>query len=313
MEDYDPLRDKSYQSTRLGPSIIDFLAWAKSGGMMASTLDQYERDLARGALLYPQTTLEDFTDSQMLQVSVQFQDAERSSRVAAWRSFFRWANKTRKRSSNPCDALPDYRRPKQKHIEIFSPEEIEVLCDLSLRDGALMQILFDSGIRKSEARNLKLQHVTDGHVIVLSGKGNKDRKVPASETLVRRVNELALLDGIAPSDFLWYAMKKTPQTQTQIIRARAVAEGTFHRWWERCTADAGVRYVPRSRTNPGRGNPHVTRHTFATRYLRNGGTLERLSKAMGHSSIQITFDLYAHLDTRDIADEFERVFQSIRG
>ena len=48
-------------------------------------------------------------------------------------------------------------------------------------------------------------------------------------------------------------------------------------------------------------NPHMTRHTFATRYLRAGGRLETLSMVMGHSSIKITADLYCHLDTSDVA------------
>lgn len=298
MVDYDPLRDKSYQSTRLGPSIIDFLAWAETGGMMETTLDQYERDLARGAQMYPNTPLEDWTDAQMLQVAKQFKPAERRVRVAAWRSFFKWGLGSRKITLNPCDALPKMAQPKRKDIDVFSDEEIEVLCDLPLRDGALMQLLLDSGLRKGEARRFRLQHLRDRHVIVLGGKGGQDRKIPASAAVVARINELALLDGINRQDHLWYATKKTPQTEARITRGAVIAEGTFHRWWERCLKDAGVRYR----------NPHTTRHTFATRYLRRGGTLERLSMAMGHSSIQITFDLYAHLDMRDLDAEFAEVF-----
>src|SRR5262245_3382607 len=49
---YDPLLDKSYQLTKLGPAIVDWLAWCELGGMRPRTLDQYERDLARGALMY---------------------------------------------------------------------------------------------------------------------------------------------------------------------------------------------------------------------------------------------------------------------
>jgi len=48
-------------------------------------------------------------------------------------------------------------------------------------------------------------------------------------------------------------------------------------------------------------NPHLTRHTFATNYLRNRGRLETLSLVLGHESIQTTFDLYGHLDNRDVA------------
>jgi integrase len=77
-----------------------------------------------------------------------------------------------------------------------------------------------------------------------------------------------------------------------------IADGTFHRWWCRCIEAAGVRYR----------NPHVTRHTFATNWLRRGGRLETLSLVMGHASIRTTFDLYGHLDTRDAEADLAIVF-----
>jgi len=52
-----PLRDKSYQLTGLGAAVTDFLAWKRVNGAAERTLDQYERDLARGCLLYPERTL----------------------------------------------------------------------------------------------------------------------------------------------------------------------------------------------------------------------------------------------------------------
>jgi integrase len=76
-----------------------------------------------------------------------------------------------------------------------------------------------------------------------------------------------------------------------VRRSKPIGEGTFHRWWARCLEAASVRYR----------NPHVARHTFATRWLKRGGRMETLSKAMGHASIATTVDLYGHLDLSDIA------------
>ncbi len=58
-------------------------------------------------------------------------------------------------------------------------------------------------------------------------------------------------------------------------------------------------------------NPHVARHTFATRWLKNGGPMLTLSKAMGHASIATTVDQYGHLDLSDVARDLALVEKSI--
>jgi integrase len=149
-----------------------------------------------------------------------------------------------------------------------------------------MQLLFDVGLRKGEARNLRLMHVGDD-VRILRGKGGKDRVVPATTIVVQRVNELAILDGLTARDHFWYSR---PGGGQQIARERPIGDGSFDRWWRRCLDDAEIRYR----------NPHVARHTFATRWLKRGGRITTLSTAMGHASISTTYDLYGHLDTRDL-------------
>jgi integrase len=307
---FNPLRDKSYQDTALGPAIVDFLAWLELGGARPSTLDGYERDLSRGALLYPAHKLDELGDAEVLQIARAFPAKSRKARMAAWKSMYRWARRTRRAQFNPCEALPDFKPAKRRVYDVFSEPEVGLLCDLPLRDGALMQLMFDAGLRKGECRRFLLSHLRlDGEralVVVLGGKGDKDRELPASAAIVRKVSELALLDGLERNAHLWYGVLRTPHLE-RIKRGSTIGEGTFARWWDRCLKDAGVRYR----------NPHMARHTFATRYLRGGGTLERLSLAMGHESIRTTMDEYGHLVTADLYDEFDRVFavtnQSDRG
>ena len=131
--------------------------------------------------------------------------------------------------------------------------------------------------------------------MILKGKGGKDRIVPATSALVQSVNELALLDGVNEPDYLWYCR---PGGGSMISRSRPIVDSAFARWWTRCLEEAGVPYR----------NPHVARHTFATRWLRKGGRLDLLSMAMGHASIKTTHDLYSHLDTTDLAAEFAQLF-----
>lgn len=297
---FDPLRDKTYQSTRLGRDVADFLAWMSLGGASPRTLDQYERDLARGALMFPDHGITDLSDGDMLHIARAFKDRERKSRVAAWRSFYRWGKRSRRTTFDPTEALPTFKAQPKKVYDIFSETEIEMLCGLPRPDGTLMAILIDEGFRKGEARNFQVRHFRPdpsdatpwGNVVVEHGKGGKGRVIRASKRVGTGIAEMQVLDGMRDRDYLWYGWRANAVSR-RMLRDRACGEGTFARWWERSLEEAGVR----------RRNPHMTRHTFATRWLRRGGRLERLSTAMGHASIKTTYDLYGHLDQGDVAAE----------
>jgi site-specific recombinase XerD len=290
---FDPLKDKSYAATRLGRSVVDFLAWMELGGAADRTLDQYERDLSRACLMYPDIGIEDFTDDDMLHVAKQFKVGERRVRIAPYRSFFKWALRRRMIAMNPCDALPEIKRNSQKVFDLFTEAERAILCGLPSPDGPLLTLMFDAGPRKADCRHLQVKDFrTDpapGAFAFLSGKGGKDRLVPATLRAAQAINDLVILEGLGPKDHLWYSAQANA-TYRQIRRHKAIGDGTFARWWTRCLDDAGVRYR----------NPHLTRHTFATSWLRGGGRLETLSVILGHASIKTTFDLYGHLDMTDV-------------
>ncbi len=312
--EFDPMLDKRYQQTRLGRPIVDFLAWMEQGGGAPRTLDQYERDLSVGALMFPlhglpfepdtfgimqPTGPPHFGDSQMVHVTNRFRPASRRVRVAAYKSFFKWAVGTRRAVLNPCDALRPIKRAPKRTFDIFNGAEILALCELPIRDGALMEVLFGTGARKEEARNLRLRDWRQEAdvdapygTVKLDGKGDKERLVPITQTLARKLTELQVLEGLNPADHLWYTK---PGGGTIVARDRLVGDGSFHRWWVRCLDDAGIRYR----------NPHMSRHTFALRFLRGQpsrrGRLETLQLVLGHDSIQTTADNYGHLDMRDVA------------
>ena len=204
----------------------------------------------------------------MLHVAASFKDKERRVRVAAWRSFFKWAIKQRLVDRNPCDSLPEMKAQPQGFIDTFSDAEIAALTGLPIRDGALMQLLIDEGLRKADARHFKLFNLRGSDLVILKGKGRKDRIIPATR-VVQKVNELALLDGINEQDHLWYSR---PGGGSKISRAKPIVDSSFHRWWVRCLDQAGVPYR----------HPHVARHTFATRWLR--AVSSTVSSAVGAST-----------------------------
>ena len=135
-----------------------------------------------------------------------------------------------------------------------------------LRDRALMTVLVGAGLRKGEARNLCAGRclLEARQLVVVGGKGGRDRVIPMGERLASVLADLFLTDGVEPDQFVWYGRGGNQHGHTRISRSRAIGEGTFHRWWERSLEGAGVRYR----------NPHTTRHTFATRWLRRGGRMD---------------------------------------
>jgi integrase len=118
-----------------------------------------------------------------------------------------------------------------------------------------------------------------------------------SERLTGALADLVITEGLGPDAFVWYSRRGNQRGYRAVTRSRPIGEGTFHRWWERCLADASVRYR----------SPHTARHTFATRWLRRRGRMETLWQAMGHASIATTVDLYGHLDVSDVARDLALV------
>lgn len=285
--EYDPLRDSRHKKAEAARDQADWLAWLELGGHAPRTLADYEWATARILRFYPRKAFDEITDADLLHVMRDFPAASRRTRVAAMQSWFKWGVQTRRLERNPFDLLPKISQPKRKIIDIFTDEEIVALTSLPDNNGDLFQILFDAGLRRAEARHLRRRDVRigRGQLVVVSGKGGKGRIVPIAR-LEDRLAKWFSLDELKPTDYLWpirpggyYLRRTTP-----------IGNCSFSNWYRDGLEAAGVVYR----------NPHTTRHTFATRWLRRGGRLETLSDVMGHESIATTKDLYAHLDTTDV-------------
>jgi integrase len=295
-----PLRDKSYQLTGLGAAVTDFLAWKRLDGAAERTLDQYERDLSRACVLFPEKTLETISSEDILHVVTVFPPRSQKRARAALASMFRWAILWGRVERTPMDRIPRAPQPPGRYVEVFTDTEVAALTSLEeRRDRALLAILFDAGLRKAEARHLRAGRclLEERQLVVVGGKGSKDRVIPIGDRLSSALADLFLVEGIEPEQFLWYGSRGNQLGYRAVLRSKPIGEGTFHRWWARCLEAASVPYR----------NPHVARHTFATRWLKRGGRMETLSKAMGHASIATTVDQYGHLDLSDIARDLALV------
>lgn len=290
---FDPLKDKRYQHTRLGRTVVDFLAWMELGGAAERTLDQYERDLSRACLMFPDKSIQELSGDDLLHVAKRFRPLERRVRVAAYRSFFRWALRRGLIARNPADQLPEMKPRPQKVIDVFSPAEVEALLALELVDAAPLAVLLEAGLRKAEARHLQLRHCAPetSQVVVIHGKGGKDRIVPMTARLRTLLADLVLIEGLSPRDHVFYAVRANERSR-KLTRTQPVGEGTFARWWRRCLDEAGVRY----RT------PHTARHTYATSWRKRGLAIDEIQILLGHSSIKTTAEIYVHTSVDDVAE-----------
>lgn len=295
--EYDPLKGSRHPDARAARDQADWLLWLGLGGTRPRTIADYQWATDVLLEMFPGKELPDVTDGDLIHVLGRFPERSRRARAAAYSNWFGWAERTDRITQDPMRKLPTFARPKQKYIETFTDAQVALLESLPGRDGYLMSALFDAGLRRSEATHLQVRHIRFdvGELIVLNGKGGKDRIVPLGKLLFR-LEEYRTIYGLGPRDFLWY---DNPGGRGKVRHSQAISETSFHRWWTRCLAEF--------EDDIGYRNAHVTRHTFATRWLKRGGRLETLSRAMGHASIRTTSDLYGHLETSDIRRDLELV------
>lgn len=301
--DFDPIRDKSYRDAALGPDVAAFLAWFDLGGASPISVENYERALAVVCRMYPNTPIDEITDTQLSQVFRRFPARSRRVRVAPYKQFFKWARQTRRIVENPMELIPDVKKPPRRKPEVFTEAEIDALLELDIVDSAPLAVMFDAGLRRAECCALQLRHClpTSGYVKVIAGKGDKDRRIPMTPRLRTKLDELEVLEGLSREDHVFYATLANAHTKKRVRRFDArntrngtelgVGEGTFARWWRRVLEDAGVRYR----------NPHVARHTFATNWRRRGLGIDDIAVVMGHTSSAITSELYAQITVEDVA------------
>jgi integrase/recombinase XerC len=137
------------------------------------------------------------------------------------------------------------------------------------RDRLMLELFYQTGIRRNELLNLRERDVTETQIKVL-GKRNKERIIPISKDLVELIGRYRQLKPKGPDsqDFLFVkkdGIKLYPEFVYRKINA----------------------YLG-SVTNVGKKSPHVLRHTFATHMLNNGAGLETLKELLGHANLSAT-------------------------
>lgn len=167
--------------------------------------------------------------------------------------------------------------------------------EIGLRDRAIFELLFSSGLRVSELINLDIEHVnTERREFMVRGKGQKDRPVFIGVTAANHVKEYiaARQDKLAPL-FLGYSRSDIAKDD------RRITVRSVQRIVNKYAKKAGI---------TKRVSPHTLRHSFATDLLMNGADIRSVQSMLGHSSI-VTTQAYTHITDkhlREIHEKFHR-------
>ena len=174
-------------------------------------------------------------------------------------------------------------------------EAVEGDDEASLRDRAIIELLFSSGLRVSELVNLNRGHInTKRREFMVRGKGQKDRPVFISKSAAEKVDEYLAtrIDNLSPL-FLSYSRNNVA---TQSGDYRRLTSRSVQRMIAKYGKLAGLtKHV----------HPHAMRHAFATDLLMNGADLRSVQSMLGHANIATT-QVYTHVTDEHLRDVHER-------
>jgi site-specific recombinase XerD len=196
----------------------------------------------------------------------------------------------------------------RKQVTFLNPEELERLFaepDVStlpgLRDRAILELLFSSGLRVSELVGLDREHINvKRREFMVRGKGQKDRPIFISEDAAGWVQQ--------------YFNKRTDNSRVAFARysGRKTVDtsGNFHRLTARSVQRMVAKYALLAGITK-HVSPHTLRHSFATDLLMNGADLRSVQAMLGHSNISTT-QIYTHVTDPHLKDVHQRFHNSSR-
>jgi len=278
--------------------IEDYLAHLQvERRMSAHTLDAYRRDLV---------SLAQWAQHEGVEVSALHGEQVRGfvaaehrrglspkslqRRLSACRSFYAWLVKQGRIAASPAASIRSPKAPR-KLPQVLDPDEAKALVEvptdapLGLRDRALLELFYSSGLRLSELCALRWRDLdlSDALVNVL-GKGNKQRSVPLGSHARAALAEWRGSTGAANDAHVFPGRGGGPITPRAVqLRMRHLAQqqGLFKRV-----------------------HPHLLRHSFASHILESSGDLRGVQELLGHADIATT-QIYTHLDYQHLAKVYD--------
>lgn len=280
-------------NARLADAYLTHLAAER--GLSAHTISNYAREVRLLLDNSGATALADLRAHDIRRIIATLHARGLSGRslartLSAWRGFYHYLDKRHGYTHNPCEGL---RAPKHARTlpRSLSVEQVAHLLDspddsaLAVRDNAIFELFYSSGLRLTELATLKLTQLDliQGEVNV-TGKGNKSRLIPLGSHAIASLRR-------------WFAQRTDagdyvfPGRNGKHLSQRAI-ELRLKRRAEQIGLDAKV-------------HPHVLRHAFASHLLQSSGDLRAVQELLGHASISTT-QIYTQLDFQHLAATYDQ-------
>jgi len=295
----------------------DFIESLRRKAVSNHTITNYERDLRHFAefLELRHATIES-TDHVLLRDFLNYLYAERrlgkssvSRKLACLKTFFKFMVREGRLRTNPAELISSPRLPKKLPAYLAEDETATIMempkgtSLIALRDRAILELLYASGLRVSELVGLNEDEIDmQQEMVRVLGKGNKERIVPfgsfAARALQDYLNHKHDVGKVSPGNDgsipAFLSVRKTPRR----ISARDVQ-----------------RLVARMRLGLKAGRkvtPHTLRHSFATHLLERGADLRSIQELLGHESLSTT-QKYTHVSIQHLKKEYEKAHPKAKG
>ena len=286
------------QTTTLADVAADFVHRSEvERGLSPHTISAYQRDLEQFATFCERTGAIELTAvtrrmirRYMSQLTTRgYSRRSIARKISSVRSFFTDASKRGMVPANPAQGVRQPKRPAPLPKALPSRGLIEVLDGLigdtpeDMRDRAILEVLYASGLRVSELASLQVADMTDGDLLRVLGKGGKTRMVPVSRSARTAVskyleNGRPELAGDQAYSALWVGVRGGPLDTRGVRRVVQKRLGTF---------------------------PHALRHSFATHLLEGGADLRSVQELLGHVELATT-QIYTSVSRRHLRATYER-------
>jgi len=213
--------------------------------------------------------------------------------LSALRCLFRFLLRENQVAHNPADGVsaPKSKRPLPKVLDVDQMSRLLDIKDkqpLSIRDRALMELMYSSGLRLAELVGLNMNDLDQRDAIItVTGKGNKTRVLPVGRKALKAIQAwLSVRAGMAAIDETAMFTSRNGNR----LSARAV-EARLRQWGLKQGLDAKV-------------HPHRLRHSFASHMLESSQDLRAVQELLGHADIGTT-QIYTHLDFQHLAQVYD--------